>query len=186
MNTLYKQGDVTEIAKYRVALHKKLLEYGCSFDYRNKKDYVWDNNAAMNVADRDFQVQPKVILGYVSNMQDNWLSPVILSHELGHVVDYKQHGHSLVKYWRTLGTMEMEVRAWENGFRILRSVGWTDFRAAETLALTCLQNYSLIYRRYDQEFRYEGEQMSYSEAVTRIIKAREDAEKAIRQAKYGY
>lgn len=187
---IYKKTDDTmQVLKWKVLLAKKMEELGCEYDFRNKMDFVWDENACMNITDPDFQPVPVVIVGYIANLEDNYLQSNIIAHEMGHVIDYKQHKHSLRYLQKTKGTLEMEIVAWEHAFRLLRQIGWTDFEESEKFAVTCLKSYFLNkfhYQRQDKHFGFTGENPTWKEAQERISIAHESAKSAIRRAKLGY
>jgi hypothetical protein len=180
-HSLYKKGDITKIAQWKLALVKKMEQLDCKYDFRNKRDFVWDENACMNVQDRTFQKTPTVILGYIANLMDNYRSPIILMHEIGHVIDYKQYSHSLERYWREMGTLEMEIRAWEHAFRLARQVGFHDFQEMHDFAKECLHGYwhGTYWRKADRGFGFQGTPPTWEEAQERLLTAQKQAEKAV-------
>lgn len=190
LSPLYKKtNDAMQVLKWKVLLAKKMEELNCEYDFRNKVDFVWDDNACMNITDPDFQPVPIVIVGYIANLEDNYLQPNIIAHEIGHVIDLKQHKHSLRYLQKTKGTLEMEVVAWEHAFRLLRQIGWTDFKETERFAIQCLKSYfsdKTCYIYKDCHFGFTGENPTWKEAQERISIAHESAKSAIRRAKLGY
>jgi len=182
---LYKKTeDTMAVLKWKALLAKKMDALEVDYFFHNQRDYEWDENAAMNVKDLDFQKRPVVIMGYIPNLEDNYLSPLILAHEIGHCIDLKQHKHSLAYLRKSRGIIDMEIVAWEHAFRMLRAIGWTDFEQAHEFAMSCLRTY-FDSPRHDKRYKFEGTHPTWLECMDRMEAARKDAEKAIQGLKLG-
>jgi hypothetical protein len=104
--------------------------------------------------------------------QEENLCPVVaMTHELGHYIDATENfGGNMNEYNRQLGTLELEVRAWERGIEICNKIGLGKYRQmifdyAEKCLGTYFNAWSLP---NDRMFGFNGERPSFTQALNRI------------------
>ena len=172
---LYKKGDAGEVSHWRSLLINKMETLECDYNFIEKANYNifhrW--TAQMKITDTVFQRRPVVEIGYAIDAPDNLLLTPVILHEIGHVVDYKEF-HSLERYWRHYGTLEMETRAWENAFKIAKELSFPHVKEMLKLALKCLGTYfddTNFRERADSHYKFAGESPTRSAAMERIYKA---------------
>lgn len=173
---LFKKGDAGEVSRWRSLLISKMEKMNCGYTFFKKENFNFyrAETAHMNITDPTFQRVPVIEIGYEIDRADNALLAPTLLHEMGHVVDYQEYGYSLTMYWRALGTLEMETRAWENAFKLAKELGYKDLKTMRSLALKCLGNYfenTSFIERADKAYKFTGVAPSRSEAMERLYKA---------------
>jgi hypothetical protein len=107
--------------------------------------------------------------------EDNLCPVVAMTHELGHFIDIKENfDGNWIEYNRTLGTLELEVRAWERGIEFCRQMGILDTYAQMIFdyAERCLDSYFSAWSLpNDRRFNFMGRKPSFEEARHRISNA---------------
>jgi hypothetical protein len=108
--------------------------------------------------------------------QEENLCPVVaMTHELGHYIDATQNfGGDMREYNRTLGTLEIEVRAWEFGIKVCRDMGLVNKYGQMIFdyAKECLESYFSAWSLpNDRHFGFNGRRPSFTEAIQRLQQA---------------
>lgn len=182
----YKYGDPIKNAQWIVTLAKKMDKLEVDYVIATRpRNFEEDSRACMRVYDNHSQKRPEVFLGYQYAKFDNLYGVITLMHEIGHTIDYKKCSNSMFKYYRTYGTIEMEIRAWENAFRIAREVGFTDYDSMLEFGKACLGTYfdSLESRpsgklRNDVVCNFMGVSPKRPEGMERLETAHKEAKRA--------
>jgi hypothetical protein len=104
--------------------------------------------------------------------QEENLCPVVaMTHELGHFIDATQNFNGDMRdYNKTLGTLELEVRAWEFGIKVCMDIGLGKYKQmifdyAEKCLGTYFNSWNLP---NDRMFGFTGERPSFTQALNRI------------------
>lgn len=173
---LFKKGDAGEVSHWRSLLIKKMEALGCGYKFIEERNFNLHEKwtAHVTVDDFTFDRKPRIEIGYEIDKKDNLLLTPVVLHELGHVVDYKEY-NSMENYWRHYGTLDMEVRAWENAFKLAQELSFPHIKEMLKLAVYCVghyySNYESFGKKADERYRFKGESPSRSQAMERVYQA---------------
>jgi hypothetical protein len=164
----------------RLVLNHKLEEqykaYGKYFEVLNNSPFFMDNRAMAYMEVNQITLEVSFACGTFWYEEDNLCPVVAMTHELGHYIDLSENfGGRYNEYNRTLGTLELEVRAWEYGIKICEKLGLVE-RYKDMIfqyAHKCLGSYFNGWGigRRDHAFGFNGRRLSFEEAIQRIQQA---------------
>lgn len=108
--------------------------------------------------------------GVYWNELNNILPVIAMTHELGHYVDVKQNFDlDLFRYMETLGTNEMEVRAWLYAVEICKEMNFNHWSVFFRYAQQCLLSYfSEPYHWNDLRVGFNGVSPTIEDAKERL------------------
>lgn len=104
-------------------------------------------------------------------LQEENIIPIIsMSHELGHYLDVRDNYDSNIKlYHKTLGTRELEARAWFYAVDVAKEIGFTRWDVFFKYAKTCLATYFESNLDFmDWRHGFEGENPTLENALMRL------------------
>jgi hypothetical protein len=103
--------------------------------------------------------------------EENICPVIAMTHELGHYIDITENFNGdWLNYNRTLGTLELEVRAWERGIEFCKKLGLDKYKEAILqYAHECLGSYfNAWYLPNDRRFNFTGRKPTFQEAMNRV------------------
>jgi hypothetical protein len=177
---LKTEKDYFQIAREeRLELNLKLenlyKKYGKYIEVIQSSPYFMDERAIAYLEFNHIEKEMTFKVGKFWYEEDNLCPVVAMTHELGHFIDIQENFNGdWIEYNRTLGTLELEVRAWERGIEFCRQLGILDkysnmiFEYAEK----CLDSYFSAWRLpNDTRFNFTGRKPHFEEARQRVAYA---------------
>lgn len=102
--------------------------------------------------------------------EQNILPVLAMAHELGHYIDVSENFyHNHKEYHSTLGTRELEVRAWLHAVEVCKEIGFTRWEVFYKYAMDCLSSYfNDPFGFMDYRWGYTGENPTLENGLMRI------------------
>lgn len=143
------------------------LKNGC-ITLPNSKQEIGDNPNIYRILLTEDLHSHSVLNGFIATF-----------HELGHLIDCKQHDESVRNMVQEKGYHNIEVKAWEYAFKLAHKIDFPYFDELYEVSLKCLWSYFQtegypLHDEMDLEFEYIDKTVSWYEAVIRIDKAYEE------------
>jgi hypothetical protein len=100
----------------------------------------------------------------------NIIPVVAMTHELGHFIDVSENfDGNIVEYHKTLGTKELEARAWFYAVEVCREIGFNRWEVFFRYARHCLESYfNDPFGFHDFRYGFTGQSPTLENALMRL------------------
>lgn len=161
---------------FKVPVGERLeLNYKLELAYKKRSVNFSVDSDSFNSETCYMQYNPKYneysfICGSFWFEESNVLPVVAMAHELGHYLDVRDNfDFDLEEYFKTLGTKELEVRAWLYAIDICREIGFNRWDVFFRYAKHCLGTYfNDPFSLNDFRFGFTGQEPTFENALMRL------------------
>ncbi|UKL30038.1 hypothetical protein [Bacillus phage PK2] len=162
---------------YNFKLEELYKSYGKYIEVLEDKPnpFFMDNRAIAYLEFNHITNEMELKVGQFWYEEENLCPVIAMTHELGHYVDIRDNFNGdYLSYNRILGTLELEVRAWEHAIEFCKQLGILEKHSQMVYdyAVQCVGTYFSAWRLpNDSRFGFTGRRPTFAEAKQRIAYA---------------
>jgi hypothetical protein len=163
-----------ERQRLNVKLEEVYAQYGQVIRIERNPPSLWQDTRAIAYLQCNHMTGELTLhCGEFWEDEDNLCPVIAMAHELGHYMDVTENFfEDFTKYNQTLGTLELEVRAWEKAYYVLKAIDFNHWEVFYSYAEKCLGSYFGGARwgglPNDRRFNFQGKSPTFTEGKNRL------------------